>query len=66
MSWTRRAWCALLLVSLVLLAGTAGLGISGAAVECAVVAAVIAMWLRSTARGDGPRASSGSPPDRRP
>jgi Protein of unknown function (DUF3040) len=66
LSRTRRTWCALLLVSLVLMVATAALGTSGAAFECAVLAVVIGTGLRSTSRGVEHRAGTGSVPDRRP
>jgi len=66
LSWTRRGWWALLLVSLVLMVGVAALGISGAAFECAVLAVVIGTGLRTTSRGVEHRTGTGPVSDRRP
>jgi len=64
-SWIRRVWFALLLVSLVLMVAMALLGAVGAVVECATLGVVIWIGLRSTAGSDEHRAGRGSVPDRR-
>jgi Protein of unknown function (DUF3040) len=55
----RRTWFALLLVALVLMVGTAALGVSGAAVECGALAAVIAVGLRLDVRRSDRRRREG-------
>jgi hypothetical protein len=64
-SRTRRAWFAILLVSLVLMVGVAALGASGAAVECAALAATIGAGLRFVAEKPDRRIGRGQIPNRR-
>ena len=63
-SWIRRVWFTLLVVSLMLMVAMAALGVVGATAECATLGVVIGTGLRSTA-GSGHRAARGSVPDRR-
>jgi hypothetical protein len=62
----RRTWYALVIVSLLLMVGLAALGATGAALECALLAAAIGVGLRLTAKAVELGAGSGPVPDRRP
>jgi DUF3040 family protein len=64
-STIRRIWLTLLLVSLVLMIGTAALGVSGAAVECGALATMIAVGLRLGMRKPDHRTGRGRIPGRR-
>jgi Protein of unknown function (DUF3040) len=64
-SRSRRTWFTLLLVSLVLMVGTAALGASGAAVECGALATMIAVGLRLAVRKPRHRTGRGRVPGRR-
>ena len=65
-SRVRRTWMTLLVVSLVLMVGTAALGMRGAVVECGALAAVIAVGLWLAAGKSDRRASRGRVSDRDP
>jgi len=63
--WARRAWLALLLMSLALVVVMAAIGMTTAAVESAGLAMVAAAALRFTSSRVGDRAGRGRVPDER-
>jgi Protein of unknown function (DUF3040) len=62
----RRTWYVLVIVSLLLMVGLAALGVPGAALECAALAAAIGAGLRFTSKAVELDPGRGPVPDRRP